>query len=75
MAAPWVVRPGVLQPDTAARLDEYRKFRHRIRNIYATNLDPDRMEHLVTGLATFWPQLRAELAAFARFLAELARSD
>jgi hypothetical protein len=34
------VRPPVLQTETAARLDEYRKFRHRIRNIYATNLDP-----------------------------------
>lgn len=44
------VRPPVLQPNTATQLDEYRKFRHRIRNIYATNLDPDRMAPLVIGL-------------------------
>ena len=39
------VRPPVLQMVTADQLDEYRKFRHRIRNIYATNLDPERMAH------------------------------
>ncbi|MBM4461423.1 MAG: antitoxin [Chloroflexi bacterium] len=66
------VRPSVLQQDTAARLDEYRKFRHRIRNIYATNLDPDRMAHLVTDLPSLWPQIHRELAAFTTFLRELA---
>lgn len=69
------VRPAVLGANTSAGLDEYRKFRHRIRNIYATNLDPDRMAFLVTGLSTLWPQVRAESAAFAEFLADLARSD
>ncbi len=66
------VRPPVLEQDTANKLDEYRKFRHRIRNIYATNLDPDRMAHLVTGLTSLWPQIRAQLAAFTEFLNELA---
>lgn len=69
------VRPAVLRPDTAAQLDEYRKFRHRIRNIYATSLDPDRMAHLVGGLPTLWLRIRDELAGFSRFLAELADSD
>lgn len=69
------VRPPVLQPDTAVRLDEYRKFRHRIRNIYATNLDPERMAPLVDGLATLWPAIRRELVAFAAFLADLAGAD
>ena len=69
------VRPPVLQPDTAARLDEYRKFRHRIRNIYATNLDPDRMAPLVTGLPALWQAVHQELAAFAAFLADLSGAD
>lgn len=69
------VRPAVLGTDTAARLDEYRKFRHRIRNIYTTNLEPDRMAHLVGNLPTLWQQIRNELAAFARFLGELADSN
>lgn len=69
------VRPAVLQPDTAIQLDEYRKFRHRIRNIYATNLDPELMAHLVAGLSMLWPDIRTELVAFTRFLGELASSD
>lgn len=69
------VRPSVLQQDTAARLDEYRKFRHRIRNIYATNLDPVRMAHLVTDLVSLWPQIHRELIVFNRFLHELANAD
>jgi len=69
------VRPAVIRTETAARLDEYRKFRHRIRNIYATNLDPDRMAPLVAGLVPLWPAIRQELAAFAAFLADLAGSD
>lgn len=69
------VRPAVLEQDTAEALDEYRKFRHRIRNIYATNLDPDRMAHLVTGLTTLWPQICVELVIFAKFLGELAGAN
>jgi hypothetical protein len=69
------VRPPVLRSDTATRLDEYRKFRHRIRNIYATNLDPERMAPLVAGLTALWPAIRQELAAFAAFLDDLAGAD
>jgi hypothetical protein len=68
-------RPPVLQRDTAARLDEYRKFRHLIRNIYTTNLDPNRMKDLVAELSTLWPQVRRELVAFAGFLNELTHAD
>lgn len=69
------VRPPVIRSHTAARLDEYRKFRHRIRNIYATNLDPARMAALVIGLPILWPAIRQELAAFAAFLDDLAGAD
>jgi len=69
------LRPPVLQAETAARLDEYRKFRHRIRNIYAMNLDPDRMAPLVAGLPILWPAIQQELIAFAVFLGNLAEAD
>lgn len=62
------VRPPVLERTGADWLDEYRKFRHRARNIYATNLVPDRVEPLVTGLTEGWPQVRNDLLAFADFL-------
>jgi hypothetical protein len=69
------VRPPVLQSGTAAQLDEYRKFRHRIRNIYATNLDPERVAPLVIGIPALWQAVREELDAFAAFLADLSSAD
>jgi hypothetical protein len=65
------VRPAVLSSDIGQRLDEYRKFRHRVRNIYATNLNAALMEHLVENLLPTWEQVRIELLAFADFLERL----
>jgi hypothetical protein len=69
------LRPPAIQAATADQLDEYRKFRHRIRNIYTTNLDPERMAHLVLQLPALWPQIRSELELFAQFLHGLASAD
>ena len=69
------LRPPAIQAATADQLDEYRKFRHRIRNIYTTNLDPERMAHLVLHLPVLWPQIRSELELFAQFLHGLASAD
>lgn len=69
------IRPPVLEQGTAARLDEYRKFRHRVRNIYATEMDPNRMEVLITGLPELWLSIRRELEAFAEFLEQMAHAD
>ncbi|MBI3763907.1 MAG: antitoxin [Chloroflexi bacterium] len=68
-------RPAVLERDTANRLDEYRKFRHRVRNIYATQIDPSRMESLVKKLPEIWQLVRQELEAFSAFLEQIARAD
>ena len=69
------VRSAVLQAETAQRLDEYRKFRHRIRNIYATNIDPKRLQGLMDELPGLWDQIQAELTAFREFLKQLSRAD
>lgn len=69
------IRPAVIQPETALLLDDYRKFRHRVRNIYATNLDPLRMEVLVVGLPELWKQIQEDLQAFIAFLVSLSRAD
>ncbi|MCX6031978.1 MAG: antitoxin [Chloroflexi bacterium] len=66
------VRPAVISPDVAATLDEYRRFRHLVRNVYATNLVPAKMQGLVERLATLWPRLRVELIAFAGFLEQIS---
>lgn len=62
------LRPAILSRESIAGLDEFRRFRHIVRNVYATNLDPEKMEKLFKLLPTLWPQVRAELLAFADFL-------
>jgi hypothetical protein len=66
-------RPPVVQKETIARLDEYRKFRHRIRNIYAASLDPIRMQPLVDDLPELWTKIQKDLSAFTDFLNALAQ--
>ena len=66
------VRPAVTSPDVAADLDEYRRFRHLVRNVYATNLVPAKMQGLVEHLPGLWSSLRVELSAFAAFLARIS---
>lgn len=68
-------RPAMLSKATMLELDEYRKFRHRIRSIYATHLDPKRMEDLVIDLPDVWRQVRQEIATFVGFLDSLAGAD
>ncbi len=69
------VRPAALRPETAIALDELRRFRHRVRNIYAANLDPARIRPIVTGLPSLWEGLQQDLGAFVGFLRRLARAD
>ena len=68
-------RPAVLQNSAAIQLDEYRKFRHLVRNTYATSLDPRRIESLVTALPSLWNDVRQDLSAFTDFLEQLAAAD
>ena len=67
------VRPRVLSPDTATALDEYRRFRHVVRNVYAFELDPTRVEQLTIDLKPAFVRASGELEAFAAFLEGLAR--
>ena len=68
-------RPAVLTDDVVAMLEEYRKFRHLIRNIYAANLDPKRMGGLVHDLPALWLEVRAQIEAFSSFLAALSLDE
>ena len=69
------VRPPVLRPETAQELNEFRKFRHLIRNIYATNIDPVRVGELVAKLSNLRAKLQQDLDAFVAFLSTLAQAD
>lgn len=69
------VRPAVIGRDSFDLLDEFRRFRHLIRNVYTINLIPDKMATLVIALPKLWPQLQAEMLAFADFLEDLAQAS
>lgn len=68
-------RPAVISPESASMLDEFRRFRHLVRNVYTFNLVPRKMEPLIGALPGLWKQLQAEFSAFADFLEELTQGD
>ena len=69
------MRPAVISRESESSLDELRRFRHLVRNLYTFNLVPERMKSFVLSLPELWAQVKAELLAFADFLSELARTD
>lgn len=50
------------------RLDEYRGFRHVVRNVYTFHFDIAKLEKLVLGVEETFAHVRVELLAFADFL-------
>lgn len=69
------IRPAVFSNATIKRLDEYLRFRHVVRNVYAFEFDPQRMRPLVKALADDFAQVKGELTVFIDFLAGLADAD
>ena len=69
------VRPAVISDETRAALDEYRGFRHIVRNVYTFKFDPLKVQRLVEKVPAVFFQARAELLAFADFLEDLAQAD
>jgi hypothetical protein len=66
------LRPQVLTVDVAADVDEYLRFRHVVRHIYAFELEPERVERLAIRLRQTFREVDAALTAFAAFLERLA---
>lgn len=62
------LRPAVISTETGTKLDEYRRFRHIVRNVYTHNFDPVKLGKLVSSVPDLFAQLKAELLAFAAFL-------
>jgi hypothetical protein len=69
------VRPAVISEETRQMLDEYRGFRHVVRNVYAFRFDQAKIQQLVQGVPTAFSQVRAELLAFADFLVQQAPTN
>ncbi len=66
------LRPPVISENLRYMLDEYRGFRHVVRNIYAFNFRPSRLKELVDTLPVCVNSLKQDLLAFTVFL-ELLR--
>jgi hypothetical protein len=64
-------RPAVIGRSTRNCLDEYRGFRHLVRNIYTFNLRPSRVEELVTDLRPCYATVTVDIKAFCQFLNRL----
>lgn len=62
------IRPALIAQDNAETLDEFRRFRHLVRNVYTTNLVPGKIAGLLEVLPGLWSRLKDELIAFADFL-------
>lgn len=62
------VRPAVISAATRLALDEYRGFRHIVRNVYTFRFDPPKLQPLVENASATLAQARAELLAFAKFV-------
>ena len=69
------VRPALICEETRRMLDEYRGFRHVVRNVYAFRFDQAKVQKLVQEVPAVFSQVRAELLAFADFLEQQAPAD
>ena len=66
------LRPAVIRIETRQSLDEYRGFRHIVRNVYAFNLRPARLNELALAAQNCLSALTIDLLAFADFLEKTA---
>ncbi len=69
------IRPAVISEETIQSLDEYRRFRHVVRNVYGFDLDWQRIEPLITNLVEVFTQLESELLAFSGLLEKIASDE
>ncbi len=62
------IRPPVITAETRNNLDQYRGFRHVLRNVYTFNLRPDRIQELADILPACYAALNGDLSTFIEFL-------
>lgn len=64
------VRPAVISEELRDMLEDYRGFRHVVRNVYTYHLNPEKMERLIAKIDSVLKKLTSEVSAFATFLQE-----
>lgn len=65
------VRPAVISQEIKDILDEYRAFRHLVRNIYTHRLKVDKLQGLVENIDDVFERVRISLISFCTFLEKL----
>ena len=59
---------AVLAARILTELNEYRGFRHVVRNVYTYHLSPEKIKPLVDKIQDVFKKSEKELSAFAKFL-------
>jgi uncharacterized protein YutE (UPF0331/DUF86 family) len=65
------IRPAVISAETRKGLEELLNFRHVVRNIYAFELKPARVEELVKLAIGLYPRVAQEIGVFTAFLSDV----
>lgn len=65
------VRPAVISSQLKESLEEYRGFRHVVRNVYSYHLKPEKLKFLVNNLESTFGLASEELTLFGDFLKKL----
>tara|TARA_Y100000588_G_C14074080_1_gene847158 strand:- start:476 stop:766 length:291 start_codon:yes stop_codon:yes gene_type:complete len=67
-----VIRPAVISEKSQLALEDYRGFRHIVRNIYTFHFDSSKIQNIVEPINDVFSQVRVELISFADFLEQQA---
>jgi len=62
------IRPTVISESLLHTLDEFRSFRHIVRNVYTFNYDLEKMKKLIVQLPKLKEKLDIEMEEFCQFL-------
>ena len=67
------VRPPVIEHKTRDLLDEYRKFRHLVRNIYTFNIIPEKVMKLARDIKKAFNSYNKDIKHFLNFIEKISR--
>lgn len=65
------VRPLLISPETAKKLDQLRAFRHLFRNVYGFNLSPEKIKELLSQLPKLSLLFKHDISLFMEKMRKL----
>lgn len=67
------LRPRVIKEETRVFLDEYRKFRHLVRNIYTFNIIPQKVIKLANSIAKTSNGFKKDIKSFINIIERISK--